>query len=179
MDDNEIVQEIINKNPKSIDKLINKYGKLIFGVLNKILYSSNERWEIDECFNDVLMTLWKNMHLYDERKGTLINFIISVSKFKAIDYKRKIQKKNNVIELNEQILKKDSIEDEYDLNSNNEEFYKLIKTLKEEDKKIFIKRYLMDESVDKIAKDLDISKEYVYTKLSRGRKKIKERLEGI
>ena len=62
MEDKEIVQKIIEKDPKAIENLINKYGKLIFGVINKILNASNERWEIEECFNDILMTLWKNMY---------------------------------------------------------------------------------------------------------------------
>ncbi|WP_326514809.1 sigma factor-like helix-turn-helix DNA-binding protein [Clostridium intestinale] len=54
-----------------------------------------------------------------------------------------------------------------------------MKELKEKDKEIFIRRYLLDESMEKISKDLNLSKEYIYNKLSRGRKKIKERLEGI
>lgn len=178
MEDNEIVQKIIEKDPKAIEDLINKYGKLIFGVINKILNSSNERWEIEECFNDILMTLWKNMHLYKSERGKLINFIISVAKFKAIDYKRKIQKKNNVIELKEEVLRKDEAQESFDINDE-EGFYTLIKELKEKDKEIFIRRYLFDESMEKISKDLNLSKEYIYNKLSRGRKKIKERLEGV
>jgi len=118
------------------------------------------------------------MYLYKEEKGKLINFIISVAKFKAIDYKRKIQKKNNVIELKEEILRKEEFQDEIDINDQ-EGFYNLIKELKEKDKEIFIRRYLLDESMEKISKDLNLSKEYIYNKLSRGRKKIKERLEGI
>ena len=49
----------------------------------------------------------------------------------------------------------------------------LLKNLKEEDKKIFIKKYLFEESVEKISNDLRLSKEVVYKRLSRGKEKIK------
>ena len=51
-----------------------------------------------------------------------------------------------------------------------------MKSLKEEDKSIFIKKYLFEESVEKIANDLGLSKDVVYKRLSRGKEKIKNYL---
>ena len=59
----------------------------------------------------------------------------------------------------------------------NEEFYVLLDSLKEEDKNIFIKKYLFEESIDKISRDLGLSKDLVYKRLSRGRERIKSHIK--
>ena len=58
----------------------------------------------------------------------------------------------------------------------NEEFYILLDNLNEEDKNIFIKKYLFEESIDKISRDLGLSKDLVYKRLSRGRERIKSHI---
>ena len=59
----------------------------------------------------------------------------------------------------------------------NEEFYVLLDSLKGEDKNIFIKKYLFEESIDKISRDLGLSKDLVYKRLSRGRERIKSHIK--
>lgn len=173
MEDSELVLGLINGEQFALDDLSRAYGKLIYGVINKILYNFSEANDVDECFNDVLITIWRNIDCYDSKKGSLRNFLISVAKYKAIDYKRKIYKKGITLELNEEIVYTEFNES---IEIDNEEFYMLLKSLKEEDKSIFIKKYLFEESVEKIANDLGLSKDVVYKRLSRGKEKIKNYL---
>ena len=173
MEDSEIVLELINGDQLALDDLTRAYGKLIYGVINKILYNFSEANDVDDCFNEVLITVWRNIDCYDSQKGSLRNFLISIAKYKAIDYKRKINKRGITLELNEEIIYTELNES---IEIDNEEFYTLLKTLKEEDKSIFIKRYLFEDSVDKISKDLGLSKDVVYKRLSRGKEKIKNYL---
>lgn len=173
MGDSEIVLELINGDQLALDDLTRAYGKLIYGVINKILYNFSEANDVDDCFNEVLITVWRNIDCYDSQKGSLRNFLISIAKYKAIDYKRKINKRGITLELNEEIIYTEFNES---IEIDNEEFYILLKTLKEEDKSIFIKRYLFEDSVDKISKDLGLSKDVVYKRLSRGKEKIKNYL---
>ena len=46
------------------------------------------------------------------------------------------------------------------------------------DREIFIRRYYFEEDIKTIAMNLKKSEDYVYTRLSRGRKRIKEGLGG-
>ena len=173
MEDNEILLDLTNGEEFALDNLSTAYGKLIYGVINKVLCNYSEINDIDECFNDVLIAIWRNIDCYDSTKGSLRNFFISVAKYKAIDYKRKINKRGITLELKEEIIYtefNDSIE------IDNEEFYMLLKSLKEEDRNIFIKKYLFEESVEKISSDLGLSKDVVYKRLSRGREKIKNEI---
>ncbi len=173
MEDNEILLDLINGEQFALDNLSRAYGKLIYGVINKVLCNYSEINDVDECFNDVLIALWRNIDCYDNTKGSLKNFLISVAKYKAIDYKRKISKRKINLELKEEIV---SIGINENIEVDNEEFYMLLESLKEEDKKIFIKRYLLDESIEKISEELSLSKDLVYKRLSRGRDKIKNQL---
>lgn len=173
MEDNEILLDLMNGEQFALDNLSRTYGKLIYGVINKVLCDYSEINDVDECFNDVLIALWRNIDCYDRTKGSLRNFLISVAKYKAIDYKRKINKRKINLELKEEIV---SIGINENIEVDNEEFYMLLESLKEEDKKIFIKRYLLDESIEKISEELSLSKDLVYKRLSRGRDKIKNQL---
>ncbi len=174
MDDNEILLDLINGEEFALDNLSRTYGKLIYGVISKILCNYSEINDIDECFNDVLIAIWRNIDCYDSTKGSLRNFLISVAKYKAIDYKRKINKRGITLELKEEIIDTEINEN---IEVDNEEFYLLLDSLKDEDKNIFIKKYLFEESIDKISRDLGLSKDLVYKRLSRGRERIKSSIK--
>lgn len=173
MTDKDIVTGILNRKEDALIDLKNNYGRLLYGVINKILSSFCGVMDIEECFNDALMSIWENIDCYDETKGELRNFLISVAKFRALDYKRKISKQKINLELKDEIYK-----DTDDIQIDDEGFYKLIENLKEKDKVIFVKKYLLDESVEKIAKDINMAKDTVYKRLMRGREKIKEYIEN-
>ncbi|MDV4151657.1 sigma-70 family RNA polymerase sigma factor [Clostridium sp. AL.422] len=170
MEDNEILLDLINGYEFALDNLSRAYGKLIYGVINKILCNYSEINDIDECFNDVLIAIWRNIDCYDSTKGSLRNFLISVAKYKAIDYKRKINKRAITLELKEEIIDTEVNEN---IEVDNKDFYILLNNLKEEDKTIFIRKYLFEESVEKIAVELGLSKDVIYKRISRGKEKIR------
>lgn len=57
---------------------------------------------------------------------------------------------------------------------NYEELLKLLSKLKPQDKEIFVRKYLNDESTKEIASSLNVNKEVINNRLSRGRKKLKK-----
>lgn len=177
MEDRFIIEQMRKKSSVSADAFIRKYGKLIYGVLNKILITSYEKNEIEGVFYEVVMKIYNNIECYDEEKGKFSNFIISVSKYAAIDELRKLRGKQT-LELKEEILNNETCEDNYNISDEKEDFVKLLDGLKDIDKDIFIRKYYLEQKADRIAKDLGVTEDYVYTRLSRGRKKLKSTLGG-
>ncbi|MEG1003513.1 sigma-70 family RNA polymerase sigma factor [Clostridium sp.] len=176
MDDSAIVKLIKSKDQDGLEALIEKYGKLIYGVIDKNIILNNKNECVKECFNDILMSLWINIGAYDNERGDLINFLIAVSKYKTIDYIRRNKKKFDISDIEECVI---SQEDDKDIIFNdNEGFYELIKGLDIDTQRIFSRRYIFGEEIDKISKEMKLSTSNIYTKLSRGRQKIKKRLEG-
>ena len=177
MEDSFVIGQLLAKNEIGIGNFIKKYGRLVYGVLNKVLATSYDKSEIEGVFYDVILKIWNNIDCYDEEKGKFINFVISVAKYTAIDHMRKTKSREN-LEIKEEILSEPGYEDEYSIVDKKEEFMNLLIGLKDKDKHIFIRKYYLEQDAARIAKDLGVSEEYIYTRLSRGRRKLKVTLGG-
>jgi RNA polymerase sigma-70 factor, ECF subfamily len=177
MDEAKTLQGLRNKEMDALHRVIDAYGGLIYKVIHSVLDSSYDKANIDECMNDVLMTLWYNIDTFDEQRGKFTNWLISVSKFKAIDYKRKNNKVYQYEEVNNEGIVEQQVTS-FTHMPDDESFYQLIECLNEQDRLVFIRRYLKGDSVEEIAADLQLSVDTVYSRLSRGRKRIKQAIGG-
>lgn len=132
---------------------------------------------MDECVDDILLIVWYNISSYDANLGQFRSWLLSVAKFKAIDYKRKSNKAYQLQEFQRHLYEevKDVNQSKGALNDN---IYVLIKELNDEDMEIFIKRYITEYSVKEIVSNLGMTSNTVYSRLLRGRKKLKKILGG-
>lgn len=82
--------------------------------------------------------MWSNIDSFDENKGNFKHWIAAISKYKAIDYKRKLFKQNNIESIDDHILCGDtSIEKDFILNENKEEIFEVMNYMKKK-----IEKYL-------------------------------------
>lgn len=173
MEDKIIVNYIKNNEDDGLILLINNYGDYISTIVKNNLRSLN--YYQDECINDILLSVWKNIGSFDGKKNTFRNWIGVVSKYKTIDYKRTYLKD---VEF-EEITDKLSIVDKNLLKKEiGEEVDELLSKLKKNDKEIFIKYYIEDIDVDTIAKDMNTKSFNIYSRISRGKKKLRELCKG-
>ncbi len=155
-------------NEKAFEEILRRYGGLIKAIVYYHL-SNISMWQ-DDCINDVLLKIWQNIDRFNPQKSTLKNWIGAVAKYRAIDYKRKYCRELITGELNENIadercaLLQNEIKEEVD---------SLLENLSAEDREIFIQRYIMDRTVDDIARSQERTTGYIYNRLSRGRKKLR------
>ncbi|PLR66184.1 sigma-70 family RNA polymerase sigma factor [Bacillus sp. UMB0893] len=170
MEDDKIVNYIIYKKDEGLELLIDMYAGLITSIVRKHLGSLREYEE--ECVNDVLLAIWTNIGHFDKNKNTLKNWIAAISKYKAIDYKRKyLKSKKNIIftELGSPLHTNN-------LNLQNEikaEVDELLSHLNEGDRDLFEKYYLEDVLLESIAIKRNTTINNLYNRLSRGRRKLK------
>lgn len=176
MDVNDLIEDIKKGKSDALDDLVDEYGKLIYGVIASIMLPNNMDSEIDECFNDVLITIWFKIESFDLNKGKFRNWIISLSKYKALDYLRKRKRDE---ELNEEHISDEaSIEEEMLSNEEKDFLKKSINSLESIDRDIFTLRFIEDLSIEEISEKLNIDKGTLYTRISRGKKKLKKLMEG-
>lgn len=169
--DEKIATEISAGNDRAFNELVQKYIALIRAIVNYHL-SSLPMWQ-DDCVNDILLSIWKNIKQYDSSKNTLKNWIAAVSKYKCIDYKRKYIRECCFSEINDNdtYISQDN---EMLRSELREDIESLLSSLSEKDKKLFIKRFIMDESIDNIARAENKSASWVYSRISRARNKLKK-----
>lgn len=94
MQDDNFIEQLKKENPKALDYVFDKYGNLIFKVAYTIL---NNRELSEECVNDVLMKIWKNIKTFNKGNEKFKAWIIVITKYTAIDLLRKEKKHGNTV----------------------------------------------------------------------------------
>lgn len=163
------------KNEKALEFVLENYGWVIKTIAKKHLQKAPEL--IDECLNDTLLVVWENIDSFDITKNSFKNWLAGVSRYKAIDCKRKYLKR-----FNEEPL--EAAENIADLKSNfsvlqeeiNEEMKEMLSCLSLQDRGIFERLFWKDESVKSISRSMGMKETAVYNHVSRGKKKIRASL---
>lgn len=175
MKDESIVRGVIKREVTALDGLIRKYGNLVHYIVYSVLDVQHYRDSTDECVNDIYFAVWNNMDCYDPTKSSLKNWLASVAKYKAIDYRRKLQKRygREIYELENMELPYN--EDAFET-AGDSDFYRLLDGLNDRERLAVIKRYLEGHEITEIAVDTGVSPTAVYKRLSRGREKIRKNI---
>lgn len=164
-----MIKYIKKKKEKGMELLIDNYRGLITAVVRRYLGVLTNYEE--ECIDDVLMSVWNNIKSFDKSKNTFKNWICAVSKYKAIDYKKKYISKMEHVDLSQEIY---YIDQELLKSEMEEEINDLLSYLNESDRRLFKDHYLKGESLEEIAIKNNAKVSNLYNRLSRGRKRIRE-----
>lgn len=170
--DEEIYRLIKSRNEKGIELLINEYAPLIKAIVRKHLYNLTQHH--DECINDVYINIWNNIQSFNNEKNILKNWIAAISKYRAIDYKRKYLKTLQQVDISELAIESNfNIENEFLKDELNEEIEELLKSLSPLDKQLFIRLFVNEESIREVSEEFNIKPSVVYNRVSRGKSKLR------
>ncbi|MBL4933445.1 sigma-70 family RNA polymerase sigma factor [Clostridium paridis] len=174
----DIVEELRRKNANAMEFIIEKYSNLLYKVVHSVLGSYGDGDYMEECINDVFLSIWSNIDKFigDERKFK--NWICAIAKHKSIDYSRKkarLRLLDNIDDLN--IVGNEYVEERLILKEFKDEILTHINKLSELDKNIFLKKYFREMSVEEIANELGLTRGNVNTHLSRSRKVLRGKLK--
>lgn len=172
------IERLKRRHEDALDYIVDQYLSLVKGTIRKVLGQFNDTGLIEECINDVFLSVWNNA---DKFKGETENFkkwIFAISKYKAIDYYRTRVKEAEVVLETVEILGETSAEDELITLENKNEVMRLIDDLEPMDRKIFVLKFLLGYKSTEIATKLNITKAAVDNRIYRGKRKLKERLLG-
>jgi RNA polymerase sigma-70 factor, ECF subfamily len=170
-----VLRELGRRNQQAIEFVIDNYSRSVYSLVHNILRESGSREDMDECVSEVFSEVWNKFDSYDEDRGSLKTWVLIISKYKALDYRRKLSK--DIISVccdDVEIASPRFVEDEIISQYTKMEVIRAINSLGDIDKKIFMKKYFYYETSDTIAKSFNITREAVDNRLSRGRKKIKQ-----
>ena len=148
--------------------LIDNYNGLLTSVIRTHINSITNYEE--ECISDVLFAIWENIESYNSKENSFKNWICAIAKYKAIDYKRKYLYKT-MEELNSDLF---YIDDNLYKLEMEDEIEELLSSLNDKDKELFRRYYLDGDKLEEIAIDNSTNVTNLHSRLSRGRKKIRE-----
>lgn len=176
INDENFLLELKKKNPAALEYIINTYCNLVFKIIINVL--GNDNYEnAKECINDVYLLIWNKSHLYNPEKSSFKNWLLAVSKYKAIDYKRNLTKQDNLQIEEQMLISKTDVENEYILKERKEELIKLLQYEHELDRELFIRKYILNEDMDSLCKKFNLSKGAVYNRLWRTKNSLIRKLD--
>ena len=179
MEDYKIVDLYWERKEKAIAETEKKYGKMLHSLSYSLL-SSHE--DAEECVNDTYLGAWNTMP--DARPMYLGPFLSKITRRLSIDRWRRDHREKRggvdsiVEELTECIPDDNTPAAEYERGLLRDELNAFLRTLTEEKRAIFVRRYFYAQPVSVIASGVGVSEEKVKVTLHRLREQLKLRLEA-
>ena len=172
MQDEEIIERIKKKDYAGLEELLAVYGdSSMLRTIHSVLSQPHEVSERQDVANEVFYEVWQKIAAYQPERSRLITWLLLISRSRAIDHKRKLNKRS----LEEKLVDEQELAIE-DSPLTKENFLGFIEDLEALDQRIFLLYYFYQESPETIAEQTDLNISAIYNRLSRGRKRLKERM---
>lgn len=140
-------------------------------TIHSVLSQPHEVSERQDVVNEVFYEVWQKIAAYQPERSRLITWLLLISRSRAIDHKRKLNKRS----LEEKPVDEQELAIE-ESPLTKETFLGFIEDLEALDQRIFLLYYFYQESPETIAEQTDLNVSAIYNRLSRGRKRLKERM---
>lgn len=87
----DLMKRVSAKDQQAFAELSEKYSALIFSTAFKVL---NHYEDTEDVMNEVLTTIWKKADTYHPKKGSLVTWICTTARNRAIDRVRSVQRRS-------------------------------------------------------------------------------------
>ena len=181
MDDSQIIKLYWNRCENAIKESDTKYGNLLKRISFNILSNFEDS---EECVNDTYVKAWNTMP--PQEPQSLMAYLGKITRNISINlyYNKHAQKRggNSLLsELSECIPARNSVQEDIETSMLTEIINNWLKSMKKEDRELFIRRYWFGDSVKSLSKECGISESAMAGKIYRMRQKLKTVLteEGV
>ena len=83
--DREIAKRLKNREQDALAQLYDRYGRLVYTIIFRIVKNSAVA---EDLVQETFLRVWNRVHGFDEEKGALGPWILTVARNRAIDYLR-------------------------------------------------------------------------------------------
>ncbi|KQL52501.1 RNA polymerase subunit sigma-70 [Heyndrickxia shackletonii] len=173
------IQRLHRKKEDALEYIVDKYLPLIKGVTYKVLSPLNNNGIMEECMNDILLSIWEHSHKFNGDSKDFKKWICSIAKFKSIDYYRRASKKVEFTSNHLDLHSEKSIEDELIFLEKRTELINLINKLEPLEREIFIMKFFLGLKTEEIAMKLGLTKASIDNRIYRGKKKLNKRASNL
>lgn len=174
VNDKNYIKKLQKGNEQALEYVYDKYVPLVKGITYKVIGQFKSPEIIDECINDIFLSIWNNSNKFKGDEGDFKNWICKIAKFKAIDYYRSIVNKSELVLDTIEIESKNTLEDEILEIENREEVINLLNELEPLDRDIFIMKFFLGLKAEAIAEKVGLTKSAVDSRVYRNKKTLKK-----
>ena len=185
MTDQQVIKAFKTSDTQKIHDTISTYSPLLFYVVQAILKEIGNTQDIEECVADVFIYIWQHPDYFNEKRGTLKNYLCLIAKSKALDKYRKLSKSQDIHIPLDTLTEKSPAFSHFHLGFTSEfmhyeyeDLYKVLDILSPSEKEILLRRYIGGEKPAQIAKDLGVPVKSIVNNLYYSKHKLKTLMES-
>jgi RNA polymerase sigma-70 factor (ECF subfamily) len=177
--DEEIIDLYWERNERAIDETDFKYRKYLFTIAYNILYSKQD---CEECLNDTYLGTWQaippSRPTYLKVFLTTIIRRVSINKYNEMSRQKRIPSSlTESLSDVEMFTADSSAEQEQEAILLAKVISDYLRTLSKRERYIFMSRYYVAQPIEKIAKELNVSRATVNKDIASIKRGLKEALE--
>ncbi|MDM5187967.1 sigma-70 family RNA polymerase sigma factor [Bacillus sp. DX4.1] len=172
--DKNFIKRLKRQEEDALEFIVDKYLPLMKGITHKVLMPLQNDGVIEECINDIFLSIWNNANKFHGDSADFKKWIAAIAKFKAIDYYRKATKQVEITTNDIEVNTEKSVEDELILIEDRNELIKLINQLEPVDQKIFIMKFLLGLKTEEVGEKLGLTRAAIDNRIYRGKKKLQK-----
>jgi RNA polymerase sigma-70 factor (ECF subfamily) len=170
----ELISKIKKHNRYAFEILIRQYSKSIYLLTYNILNVCGTKEDMEECVSDVFIEVWQKINQFNPQRGNFKTWILMLTKYKALSYKRALSTMHMDNIEDYQIEIGDDVVQQVIERETQEQLIEIINSLSILDRELFIRRYYLEESIQDLMHSFGLSRSAVDNRLLRIRKTIKE-----
>jgi RNA polymerase sigma-70 factor, ECF subfamily len=87
-EDKELVQRLKLRDGQAMVSLYDKYGSLVYSVIFRAVAESATAEDLTQ---ETFLRIWNRIHTFDDEKGKLQSWLVTVARNRAFDYLRSIR----------------------------------------------------------------------------------------
>ncbi|MBD7985491.1 sigma-70 family RNA polymerase sigma factor [Sporosarcina sp. Sa2YVA2] len=166
------IRRLQKQKEDALEFIVDTYLPLIKGITYKVLSPLGNEGIVDECINDIFLSVWENA---DKFRGDTTDFrkwICAVAKFKSIDYYRKAMKQVEITSEHMEWNAAISVEEELIRIEDKTELIMLVNQLEPVDRDIFLMKFFLGYKTADISKKTGLSITAIDNRVFRGKKKL-------
>ncbi|MEO7142084.1 MAG: sigma-70 family RNA polymerase sigma factor [Bryobacteraceae bacterium] len=91
-DDSDLVRRLKQRDPQAMADLYDRYGRLTYSIVFRVVHNAGAA---EDLVQETFFRIWNRVQAFDERKGALGPWILTVARNRAIDYLRSIDGRMN------------------------------------------------------------------------------------
>ena len=174
MDDRQIIELYNQRDENAIKETSDKYGNYCFSIANNILVCKQDS---EECVNDACLGVWNTVP--PATPNPLLTYVLRIVRNLSLSRYRynKATKRNghynlSLEEIADCVPSDKTVDEEIEVKELTDALNAWLKTLGEENRYIFIRRYWYMDEVKFISQSLSLSDAAVYLRLERMKKNL-------
>ena len=173
MDEHEALRALKGGSEEALSWFIERYAAYAAAIINSIVLPALTPHDAEEALSDVFVTLWRSAGRVEP--GHERGYIAAIARSRALDA---LRARKAALPLNEDVLVLDApgLDEILTERELRERTRRAVDSMPEPDREIFRRRYYRCQSMDEIARALDMNVNTVKTRLRRGRERLRRAL---